>query len=219
MGLWGTDVHLVATTRWEKQNGYPDQAASAVGEADEAVDGGFAGGGTGWAPWGDQSYHFDRNKGVGKDSRMQHYEDHLKAAKQACTKPTDDPKTAAKQLGTALHPYQDWVAHGEYGIYDDGNVWSTHNSLSPQKTLGDPSHYPDDVGLDAVGGPNGRPAGLAMHVIRVNWGLSVREYALYERGFKRITLTRKMTSEALADFRNHVKQNGDYKCKKYFGVN
>ena len=218
IGLWGSDVHLVATTRWAKMSGYPDLAAGVIGIADEAVDGGFSGGGTGWAPWGDQSYHFDRNKGIGKDSRIQHFEDHFLAAKQACTKSRDEPEIAANELGTALHPYQDWVAHGAYGVYDNGNIWSTHNSLSPQKNFGDPSHYPDDVGLDAIDGLSGRPAGSAMHVVVVNSGVSVREYALYERGFKRISLTRQMSTGVLIDFKNYVKQNGDCKCRKYFGI-
>ena len=222
LGLWGTSVHLVATRDWARGLGYPSTAAEAVGQADEAVDGGKAGAGTGFSPYiGDQRYHFDRNKGVGVDSRIQLYREHLKAAQEACTAPVDDPINAAAQLGTALHPYQDWVAHGEYGIYDDGEIFDRHNSRSTQaETWGEKWRYPDNVRLDAVNGPNGRPAGLAMHVITVNLGVSVREYAIYQPGTRRISLTRDMTTGTLKEFRDHVKKSAvpACKCRKYFGV-
>lgn len=219
-GLWGRDIHEFATTRWAKGFGYPDQAAAAIGAADEAVDHGTKN----WMPiWGDQSYHFDRNKGVGKDTRIKHYEDHLKLAKEACTNPKDDPITAARQLGTALHPYQDWVAHGDYGFTDDGAIWfdGIHNKHSPQATTwGDVSSYPDNPMLDAVGGPNGRPAAPAMRTVIINFGVSVREYAIYQPGTQRYRLTKSMTEAALQDFRSHVRRNAipSCKCIKYFGL-
>ena len=219
LGLWGTVVHLTATRDWAQGLGYPSTAAETIGQADEKVDSGK----TGFmpAPFGTQSYHFDRNKGVGIDSRIQLYKKHLEAAQTACTAPADDPVTAATQLGTALHPYQDWVAHGEYGIHDDGRVLDRHNSRSPQATTwGEVWRYPDNVRLDAVNGPIGRPAGLGMHVILANMGFSVREYAIYQPGTRRISLTRDMTTGTLKEFRNYIQKNAvpACKCRKYFGV-
>lgn len=218
LGLWGPNVHHIATRDWAQGLGYPSDAAEAIGLADEAVDHGS----TSFLPIrGDQRYHFDRNQGVGIDSRMQRYQMHLEAAQAACTATIDDPTMAAAQLGTALHPYQDWVAHGEYGIYDDGNIWETHNWRSPQdETWGEVTSYPDNVRLDAVNGPDGRPAGMGMHVILANMGLSVREFAVYQPGTRRISLTRDMTTGTLKEFRDYVRNNAvpACKCRKYFGV-
>ena len=222
LGLWGTDIHKQATEQWAKETNYPDAAADRIGEADEAVDGGWRGGGKGWAPWGDQSYHFDRNKGKGADTRLEHYAEHLKRAKEACSAPRDDPEEAAGELGTALHPRQDWVAHGDYGFTDDGAIWfdGVHNKNSPQaKTWGDVSHYPDNPQLDAVGGPDGRPAAPAMRTKMIKFGMAVREYAIYEHGTKRMQLTRRMTIEALREFADHVRANpACCRCANYFGV-
>ena len=81
--------------------------------------------------------------------------------------------------------------------------------------------YPDNVGLDAVDGPDGRPARLAMQAVIVNLGVSVREYAIFQRGTKRINLTRRMTAATLTEFRNCVKQNAvpGCNCREYFGIN
>lgn len=218
IGLWGTDVHLDATTRWAGESGYPSLAARTLGESDESVDGKGLSQGKSFYPWaGDQSYHFDRNLGKGKDSRIKHYEEHLAHAKIVCSRPLDDPDTAVEELGIALHPYQDWVAHGEYGIYNDGQIWSIHNAGSPQRTWGDPSNYPDMTQLDAVQGPGGRAAGWAMHY-EVTFIGTVREYAIYKFGYRRLSMTHKMTTDALVDFRAFVRAYGDCRCKEYFGV-
>jgi len=166
-GLWGSDVHNDLTSQWAKNEGYPQTAASAVGSWDEDVDGSAVSWGPGWAPIiGDQSYHFNRNLGGGPDSRLQHHTEHFLEARYACNwkrDRRDDPEEAVKQLGISLHPLQDWVAHGDYGVADtvsNGGIWVHHNKNSPQTPLaGKPtlSSYPDDPDLDAVGGPNGRP--------------------------------------------------------------
>jgi len=153
-----------------------------------------------------------------------HYENHLKLAKEACTKPKDDPDTATKQLGTALHPKQDWVAHGDYGFTDYGQIGpdGAHNYYSPQPpTWGPVWHYPDDPMLDAVKGPNGRPAGLAMGTVVKFGGVALRQYAIYERGtMKRYRLTKSMTEDVLQDFLTHVRQNATPNCNcwKCFGI-
>ncbi|MCE9616133.1 MAG: hypothetical protein K8T26_17815 [Lentisphaerae bacterium] len=217
-GLWSANVHYDATKGWCLQNGYMNDSAETVAKADEAVDSGS----TSFMPIiGDQRYHFDRNQGNRTDSRIELYKKHLEAAKAACTSPADDPATAAKELGTALHPYQDWVAHGEYGLYDEGAVYTVHNKFSPQTpTWGDVTDYPDNVGLDAIRGPDGRPAGLALQTVIKNLGVSVREYAIYEPGTKRVHLTERMTVSTLKTFKDHVRQNGNSscKCKSAFGI-
>ena len=219
-GLWAQNVHELATKRWAIQVGYPNVAAAAVGAADNAVDNWTSS--TAWVPYaGDQGYHFNRNLSGGTDSRMDRWKKHLSSAKIECLykyRSNDNPEKAAKELGTALHPYQDWVAHGDYGIYDKGEIWDRHNSFSPQKDFGNPYDYPDDPTLDAKGSPDGRPAGLAMHWITTNWGMSVRGYAIYERGMKRYRLTMNMTKTTLTEFRDFVQKHGGCKCKKYFGV-
>ena len=107
LGLWNANVHNIMTRDWARANHYPPDAAKAIGNADNAVDGGVLGVGKGWGPWGDQSYHFNRSLGGGDDSRLRHNTEHLAKAEAACNVATDDPKEAAYQLGTALHPLQD----------------------------------------------------------------------------------------------------------------
>ena len=150
----------------------------------------------------------------GVDSRLMHFVEHTIRARVACTPNVDDPNEAAKQLGTGLHPLQDWVAHGDYGIRMPGAIYIQHNSMSPQHDYGDPGAYPDSPGLDAVGGPDGRAAGAAMHYIN-NAGF---DYAIYKRGTQRLRLTKAKTDNALTSFWNWVKANGGCKCKKYFGA-
>jgi len=218
LGLWGFDVHYTKTKILAKRL-YSKKAAEAIAMADEGVDHGS----TSFMPvFGDQRYHFDMNKGRGLDTRLERYEHHLVAAKWACNWKIfkhDDPEKAAKEMGTALHPLQDWVAHGEYGRYDEGGIYTVHNEYSPQsKTWGAVTDYPDDPSLDAKNGPDGRAAGLAMQNVTVNIGVSVRLYAVYERGTKRIRLTEKKTLKALSDFRKYLKENAGCECKQYFGI-
>lgn len=117
------------------------------------------------------------------------------------------------QLGTALHPLQDWVAHGEFGMHMD-SIYVVHNSFSPQKEFGSPGDYPDMTWLDAVGSPDGRAAGAAMHYI----GSSVIDYAIFTPGIRRWKLTKQLTDSALAEFLGHVRNYGGCQCEKYFGV-
>jgi len=218
MGLWGGNIHNSATRRWAIDLDYTNKSAIAIGAADAAVDRGETSFMPDWLPiiGGTQAYHFNRNLSGGTDSRLELYTYHFEEAKKECSWENKNPSTAVIHLGTALHPYQDWVAHGDYGIHDSGTVWTVHNKISPQRDFGNPAHYPDDRTLDAVNGPNGRPVGLAMHWVIINGGVSVRGYAIYERGLKRYNLTKSITKDALGEFKNYVEKDGSCECRRYF---
>ncbi len=236
LGQWESDVHLSKTRVWAILSGYPPKAAWNIGLADDGVDGFFSGTGP-WPIIGDQSYHFNRNLNGGKDSRLVHHDDHLKNAKALCTWPRNDfPIEAAEELGISLHPLQDWFAHGDYGIKETSYILPPHNISSPQTDFGFFTFfYPDDTSLDAIGSVDGRPAGDAMIYKEINrpvyGGTAIlypeshttisgyREWAVYKKGNKRITLTQKATEVTLKDFRNHVKKYGGCKCKCYFNAN
>jgi RHS repeat-associated protein len=212
LGLWWSNIHHDATKRWAIADGYPSDAAETIATWDELVDHGIN------APWpifGDQSYHFNRNRFGGPDTRLVHYTDHLGTAKRFCTASLgyDLPVPAAMQLGTGLHPLQDWVAHGDFGMHMD-SIYVVHNGFSPQKEYGSPGDYPDMTWLDAVGTPDGRATSAVIHVIN-NAGF---DYARFEPGIKRWTLTKQLTDSALAEFLGHVRNYGGCKCKSYFGV-
>jgi RHS repeat-associated protein len=226
LGQWTTDVHRDKTAEWAQDLGYPPDAAYAIGEATDAVDGGE----TGPYPWplsGDQSYHFDRPPG-GSDSRMDHRWHHRIEAKSACNwgEKNDDPDVAVTQLGLALHPLQDWVAHGDHFKHNTGQIYDPlrHNGRSLQNNLrrqyGHPMHYPDDPRLDALGSPDGRPAGIAIITVRRPYGVDF-DYAQYHPGNRRIRLTEDVTRDLLLkNFRQYVKDFAKPcgKCRKYFGV-
>ena len=218
LGLWGTDIHYIATKRWAIADSYPQDAADTVATADDGVDGGFTNPIFPW-PLGDQSYHFNRNPSGQGDSRLLHWVDHDGKARAACAKSVDNPILAANQLGVSLHPLQDWVAHGDYFV-KYALILEIHNASSPSKynLYGSPSDYPDAPNLDAVGSPDGRAAGAAMHYFRDSSNQG-HDYAIYQHGTKRLILTKSKTDSALNSFRNYVKVNGGCKCKKYFGIN
>ena len=210
LGLWDSDVHQFATTRWAKNIGYPDQAANIIGAADESIDHGPT-----TSVGGDQSYHFNRNIRGGSDTRLDHFSEHIANAKRLCTSSQNDsPKEAAIELGKALHPLQDWVAHGDFGLGMHPSVWAIHNMFSPQRDFGKSSSYPDMTWLDAVGSLDGRPAGAAIQYI----GSSVIDYAIFTPGIRRWKLTKEKTESALEEFRNYVNINGGCKCKQFFGA-
>ena len=217
LGLWNSDIHHDATREWAQfACDYPNPAAEAVATADNGVDG-LGIGGTGPVPWGDQSYHFNRNTYVGIDSRLQHWAAHAKNARNACTasRVNANPEESARQLGISLHPLQDLVAHGDYGI-NNKRVWilDKHNWMSPQKDYGSPGDYPDTTYLDADG-PNGR---ATSGVMQYRFGNDEWNYAIYKPGTQRINLTGTKTKSALTGFRNYVKVNGGCRCKKYFNA-
>lgn len=221
-GLWGTDVHYTKTMGWAANIvGYKMSAAAAVADADEAVDGGPAGAGLGWAPWGYQGFHFNRNPSGSPDSRWSYYGYYISKAKHLCAwasgAGSDDPNEAVQALGTSLHPIQDWVAHGDFGLTQWPVVTSAHNSDSSQRTFGSDSIvYVDDPSLDAVDGPDGRPAGVGFQYISL--GGTSKEWAIFEHGSKRITKTKELTTYGLESFLNHVRTNAKPcgQCRAFF---
>ena len=232
-GQWSSDVHKDKTIVWASALYFAEDAAKAIGEADNAVDG--LSGGKSWAPWiGDQSYHFNRNPGGGTDSRMQHNAQHEQNAVYACTiaAGNDDPKKAAEELGTALHPLQDWVAHGDFSIKWGGPITAVHNAYSLQKDIpyGVPAfRAPDDTRLDAVGpdgtmDPDGRAAGAVMQYYNLpqptgrpidgpptGSGMLV-DWAQFKVGGLRLAKTEQLTTQHLRSFREYVKLFGGCGC-------
>jgi hypothetical protein len=215
-GLWGTDVHMRATSMWAQKVDYRQKAAQAIGAADEAVDGWNGTGPKG--PLRDQSYHFNRNRFGGIDTRMIHYSQHFVRAKKACLPGIDDPDKAAEELGTALHPYQDMEAHGDFGL-KESYIQTIHNSKSPQTDLlgsyGEPGHYPDDPDLDTAG-----PIQYSTEIIPISKDLPpakvTYDYYIYVPGKNRYNATRAKTVETLKEYYWFVETRGGCKCKKYF---
>ncbi|MCX8155481.1 MAG: RHS repeat-associated core domain-containing protein, partial [Verrucomicrobiae bacterium] len=219
LGLWDETVDLHATLRWALKAGYPADAAQAVADADEDVDEILFS--TSYIFEPGTQYHFDRSLSmdVRVDTRITKYKEHLDKAKDLCTisRGNDEPSAAAKQLGTGLHPYQDWMAHGDHNkrlLGSFSSLKDIHNAMSPAKGSKD---FPDDPDLDAKGSPDGRATFSVLHFVADKSG-NIRDWADYERGHQRYQLTHSMSSSALHEFREYVRANGGCKCKTYFGV-
>lgn len=216
-GLWGTTVHKSLTAQWARDVSYKVTAANAVGDADENVDNPPTYLGTG--PLGDQTYHFDRSHG-GVDSRLAHNLNHFGKATKACSWTTfgeDDPTIAVKELGLALHPLQDWVAHADYSKNVVGYIATIHNTGGPVSAAarGIPvTEYPDTWFLDVSGATDGRAAGS---FITFSSALP-HGIAAYVTGYKRLFLTENKTKKDLADFLTFVKRHAKTcgKCRSFF---
>ena len=222
LGLWGELVHRQWTRLWAIQEGYSSQSATEVGERDNGVDGFFSG--TSPYPFpaiGDQSYHF--NTSASGDSRINHANAELQAAKDACdwSLGHDEHLLAAHKMGLALHPRQDWVAHGDF---PGGAAWHNFNGpfipgLTGMLDGGHPAsspynmqYYPDTIWLDAKGSDadaDGRPVGT--NVRNTN-------KASFEIGSKRFNKTRDLSKTDLQAFLNHVKAKAKTcgRCRQFF---
>jgi hypothetical protein len=149
-GKWTENVHRDKTAFWAIELGLPIASGNTVGEADNGVDSKpWIIGGTGPMPWQDQSYHF-RLGPMGGDSRQVRHDEHVQLAKNACTRSAgrDDYEESLTELGKALHPLQDIVAHGGLAEYDNNGIYWPHNYFTPVE--GQDWHTVDDI--------NGPPA-------------------------------------------------------------
>ena len=225
LGLWGEDVHKDATKRWMRQQGYLSDAADVVAEADNNVDSVVEGLGP-WPYLGSQDYHFNRSNS-GRDTRLIHFDEHMKNAKSYCNKfkGQRDHQKAAQELGTGLHPLQDWIAHADHCYLQQGAIWIAHNAMSRQTNLdGNPMYYPDRVDLDVKDSPDGRASISYLQTYEevvyhqnVPPTRTLYDYAIYVRGTKRLNLTRRKTLEALKDFKKFLmSEQATMECRCYF---
>ena len=220
LGLWWSNIHHDATNRWAKMLKYTAMSAEVIATSDDEVDliKGWKG------PWpilGNQGYHFDRSLG-GYDTRLQYRDKHLNNAKTYCNKnyARFDPELAAKELGVALHPAQDWIAHADYSYSEPNAIVNVHNSCSLQFDYGNPADYPDLPNLDVKNSPDGRALRRFLIPNPIMIGITTNskpsEYAIYELGFKRYNLTREKTNGILNDFKYFLLVQGSKRCKCYF---
>lgn len=223
-GLWCTDVHYGWTRAWAYIAGYAFDAARIVAEWDEAVDYGRT------SPLpnfpliskGDQRYHFNRNRG-GVDSRKMLSDLWLSDAKYWCTwkkyiDKGDEPERAAASLGTSLHPLQDIIAHGDFGIitpvFAPWHNWASDQWWLWGTTYGSSvSSLPDRFDLDALHGPNGIPAGRGITLSDVTGGT-----AYFFPGSQRRNKTEADTKKQLKDFLDLVRKQSKPcgKCREFF---
>jgi RHS repeat-associated protein len=211
IGLWNADVHFGRTAQWAGDQGISYPLSYNIGIVDAAIDDTYPT----WSwtqPPSDRnwSWHFNRsrNGNPADDSRLKHQDEELTRAQHECTNPTDSAYNAAAYLGRALHPAQDWVAHGDF------NRWTETPSLSINSL-----HYwhnwdadggwwsakqPDKPGLDAVG-VDGR---ADMSVLHLGTTLSNGDMTFWTRfhpGGTRIRRTEQLTKEFLAQFQDFVR--------------
>jgi RHS repeat-associated protein len=219
-GLWNTDVHRDMTTQWANGLGISSGTASAIGIADDAIDTIFP---PDNLPLTNTkfSWHFNRST-TGGDSRLEHRDKVVKTAQTFCTGDMDDPVNAARFLGYALHPTQDWVAHGDFdrwqeapsltlSWYDSTDyLYYVHNWLHGRKK-------PDNPKLDSDG-PDGR---ATIGVMRLTTTLSNGDrtyWANFHTGSLRITKTKQLTEEVLSAFQSYVRANAKAcgRCRQAF---
>jgi len=139
-------------------------------------------------------------------------------------------------LGIALHPWQDWVAHGDYGLIERPNIWTTHNAHGPKTASGGtPWTYPDRPDLDVENSPDGRADKGHLYLVTIetpntippSWDPNINQtlspsinrydVANFVKGTKRYDLTKEKTDEALNDFKNYLQRSvASTECKCYF---
>jgi hypothetical protein len=144
-------------------------------------------------------------------------DDMLELAKSQCNwaRGADLPKRAAIYLGYALHPLQDWVAHGDFDRKAEAprltgagldTLYLIHNFAAGGYFQ---SQYPDAWGLDA-NGPDGRATFNVMHWMKIANEDKVG-WTEFHSGPMRMKLTEEITLETLITFKNYVRQNSK-KC-------
>ncbi|SPE51217.1 exported hypothetical protein [Verrucomicrobia bacterium] len=216
LGLWNEDVHRGRTTQWAGQLGISSGSATAIGIADNDIDTLFR---PDNLPLTDRkfSWHFNRSVSGG-DSRLEHRDKMVKTAQIFCTGDVDDPNIAARFLGYALHPLQDWVAHADFDRRQEAPSLTTSTWESRLYAHNYP-HFkkPDNPSLDSDG-VDGR---ATIDVLHLSHTLSNgdRVYtANFHPGTKRITKTEHLTKDLLTDFQGYVRVNAKAcgRCRQAF---
>ncbi|MCL5098992.1 MAG: hypothetical protein M1608_15950 [Candidatus Omnitrophica bacterium] len=141
----------------------------------------------------------------------------LQKAKAECTKSTDSAYNAAAYLGRALHPLQDWVAHGDFNRkkeepsligfhwWEKRFYWHNWDALNNTGGIYGPGD-PDNSELDA-NGPDGRTTinTLQSGTLLSNGDLSY--WSIFHGGHQRINLTETQTKTLLEDFQGYLQTN------------
>jgi RHS repeat-associated protein len=232
LGLYGPNVHRMMTTQWAEALGMTAWAADAVGVADNAID---SNDGTNWWPYGlfggDQAWHFNRSAGAG-DTRLGLSHMMLMRAMETCTVADRDarpengyglPWNAATYLGYALHPTQDFWAHGDFSkgpqdIIGSASVWVSHG------------YDYDTWGMDAVGTqegvaafPDGRAPQVFTTTLHVygpgGMPVAVTEedsWKSWQPGQRRNAGVRADTQRIITQFLDVARTRGNCACRRYF---
>jgi RHS repeat-associated protein len=217
LGLWGEAVHRGRTALWAGQVGISSDAATVIGIADDDIDTLFR---PDNLPLTDRkfSWHFNRST-TGGDSRLDHRDQEVRLAQKYCTGDADFPNVAARYLGYALHPLQDWVAHGDFDRRDDapslttsdvGYLYYIHNWLHGIKK-------PDNPSLDSDG-VDGRATIDVMHLTAYLPNGDRTYWANFHPGSQRIVKTEQLTKDLLSDFQSYVRANAKAcgRCRQAF---
>ena len=231
LGLWGEQVHRDDTTQWARQLGIDYAQSQNIGVFNNFID-------TIYDPkqinnknW---SWHFDRSVSGNErdDSRLQHRDEELAKAKKMCTNPTDEATTAAAFIGRALHPLQDWVAHGDFnrrletptltGVEFPETLHYWHNFDAGGPIWGfRTAWYPDDPTLDADGTDVDSRAsfvGGQMHRGTILSNGDTTYWTTFHTSSRRIRKTEQLTKDLLSDFQDYVRAYGKPcgNCQKAF---
>jgi hypothetical protein len=226
-GLWGSNVHYDRTRLWSLKLGMSRYGAQLIAEQDDGVDKVFSPLQINNSNW---SWHFDRST-AGVDSRLEHFEQEIQIALVLCNwkrRRMDNWYEAALHIGRALHPLQDWVAHGDFnrnrqgeesvlqGVSFNENFRYIHNYDSPGSGG---SSMPDDLSRDARGA-SGRATIEVLHRTAPLSNGDVPRWAFFYHGSRRINLTEQRTKWALNRFIKLVRSYGKScgECQKAFAA-
>ncbi len=205
-GLWGSDTHQTRTYSWAaNDNRMKGWAAEQVAISDDNVD-------PPYLKWpfhttsANLSWHFDiphnatPNWGT-SDSRYVHAERELTTAINICGQAKVDcsaARLAVTHLGMALHPVQDWFAHGTWDpTWKSALNWRAHPPETDDADK-DYRHSPDRILRDPV-----------------RDGLPAHPAPLFQTGSTRIIGTKHRTLEYLARFKNSLNKQGVCYCMIY----